>query len=192
MPASAPSATERIENLIESAPWRHRSVAVGLGALLAAVDYFSGPDIIVPTYFVLPVMLLAWNWGTRQALLLALALTLVHIGFLNHWGATLTGTVPMINAALRSSVLLMLAVITARLGTQTRASRERVQLLEGILPTCSFCKDVRNETGDWEQIEAYVSRYSDAQFSHGVCPPCAEKHYGVKMSRPSARDCSAL
>jgi hypothetical protein len=55
--------------------------------------------------------------------------------------------------------------------------REKVKTLEGILPICASCKSIRTETGAYEQIEAYVSRHSEAQFSHGICPECMKKLY---------------
>jgi hypothetical protein len=188
---NSPTATERVEQFIESNPWKKRRVAITLGAFLVAVDYFSGPEVIVPIYFILPVMLMAWNWGVRYAIGLALVLTMTHIGFLNLWGMPPSGGVTLINAVLRSGVLMILALMTARLGAQTRAARERVQLLEGILPTCCVCKDIRDEDGNWERIEAYVSRHSGAEFSHGICPPCAEKHYGMKTAARSVEQASA-
>jgi len=52
----------------------------------------------------------------------------------------------------------------------------RVKQLHGLLPICSYCKKVRNDQNYWQQVEAYVSEHSEAQFSHGVCPECYEKH----------------
>ncbi len=53
---------------------------------------------------------------------------------------------------------------------------ERIKYLEGFLPVCSFCKSIRvNE--DWIPIEDFISKRSEAVFSHGLCPECAEKHY---------------
>ena len=175
------TATERFEQLIESSPWRSRWVALLLGALLAGLDYLSGPEIIIPIYFIAPVMLLAWNWGARSAVGLAIVLSVAHVSFMTQWGLPPSESIAVINACLRASVLIFLALMTARLGAQTRAIRARVQLLEGVLPTCSFCKDIRNPDGEWERIESYVSRHSDAEFSHGICPPCAQKHYGMKL-----------
>jgi len=54
---------------------------------------------------------------------------------------------------------------------------KRIDLLEGILPICSFCKKVRNEKGEWVQIESYIKVHSGTEFSHSVCPECAKKHY---------------
>lgn len=52
-----------------------------------------------------------------------------------------------------------------------------VKKLQGILPICSFCKNIRDDQGSWQGIEKYVHERSDAQFSHGICPECAKKHY---------------
>lgn len=52
-----------------------------------------------------------------------------------------------------------------------------IHALHGILPICSFCKCIRNDAGEWEQIETYIHNRSAAKFSHSFCPRCAEKHY---------------
>jgi len=50
-----------------------------------------------------------------------------------------------------------------------------IKTLRGIIPICSYCKVIRNDEGAWEQLEAYITHHSDAQFSHGICPKCLEK-----------------
>ena len=52
-----------------------------------------------------------------------------------------------------------------------------LKLLRGIIPICMHCKKVRTEGNDWQQIERYVHEHSDAKFSHGLCPDCAQTHY---------------
>jgi hypothetical protein len=52
-----------------------------------------------------------------------------------------------------------------------------VKTLKGLLPICASCKKVRDDKGYWNQIEAYVSEHSEAEFSHGICPECAQKLY---------------
>lgn len=67
-----------------------------------------------------------------------------------------------------------------------KALRE-VKTLSGLLPVCSHCKKVRDDKGYWNQIEAYVMAHSNAGFSHGICPECAEKHYpGMNLYGQSA------
>ena len=54
---------------------------------------------------------------------------------------------------------------------------ERVRSLEGILPMCAYCRRIRDERGKYQGLEEYVSAKTPAQFSHGVCPECAKKHF---------------
>lgn len=59
--------------------------------------------------------------------------------------------------------------------------KERVKILEGLLPICSYCKKIRDDDGTnqgegkWVQMETYISHRSTADFSHGICPKCYEK-----------------
>ena len=55
---------------------------------------------------------------------------------------------------------------------------ERVRTLEGILPMCAYCRRIRDERGAYQSLEDFVSDKTPAQFSHGVCPECAHKHFG--------------
>jgi DNA-binding NarL/FixJ family response regulator len=52
-----------------------------------------------------------------------------------------------------------------------------IKTLKGLLPICAACKKVRDDQGYWEQIEVYVEARSEAEFSHSICPECAEKLY---------------
>ena len=50
--------------------------------------------------------------------------------------------------------------------------QERLNGLEGVLPTCMYCKKIRDERSRWVNIEQYISQRTEALFSHGVCPDC--------------------
>jgi hypothetical protein len=52
-----------------------------------------------------------------------------------------------------------------------------VKTLKGLLPICSKCKNIRDD-GYWKRLEEYIEENSDANFSHGLCPDCAEELYG--------------
>jgi DNA-binding response OmpR family regulator len=52
-----------------------------------------------------------------------------------------------------------------------------VKLLQGIIPICMHCHKIRNDNQAWDQLEAYISDHSDAQFSHSICPECMKKYY---------------
>lgn len=47
--------------------------------------------------------------------------------------------------------------------------------LQRLIPICSVCKKVRNDKDYWDQIESYLKRWLDVDFSHGLCPDCLEK-----------------
>ena len=53
-----------------------------------------------------------------------------------------------------------------------------LKILSGLLPICASCKKIRDDKGYWNQIELYIRDRSEAEFSHGICPACAEKLYG--------------
>ena len=56
--------------------------------------------------------------------------------------------------------------------TELEAAVSTVKRLQGLIPICSYCKRIRSDSNDWEQLESYISEHSEAQFSHGICPPC--------------------
>lgn len=72
-----------------------------------------------------------------------------------------------------------------RLLAELRASLAEVKQLQGILPICSYCKRVRDDKNYWQQVEIYVSQRTAAQFSHGICPACLEKHFSNEMDVPA-------
>lgn len=66
-----------------------------------------------------------------------------------------------------------------------------VRELRGLLPICAACKKIRNDEGVWDQIEVYISRHTDAQFTHGVCPECTVRLYGDLMPEMAMADSQA-
>jgi PAS domain S-box-containing protein len=64
-----------------------------------------------------------------------------------------------------------------RLIGELREAMDNVKTLEGILPICASCKQIRDDKGYWTQVEAYISNHTGAEFSHGICPECMKKLY---------------
>ncbi len=54
---------------------------------------------------------------------------------------------------------------------------DEIKELSGLLPICANCKKIRDDDGYWHQIETYIEKHSDAQFSHGICQICADELY---------------
>ena len=100
---------------------------------------------------------------------------------------------PFLKAMLISGVIAMIAIIAgARVFlqvtdpivkklhdtvTQLRKALQEVKTLRGIVPICSFCKKIRDDKGYWAQVEVYVQKHTEANFSHGICPDCLRTHY---------------
>jgi len=77
--------------------------------------------------------------------------------------------------ALARQVVMQLEL--KRVSAQLAASLERIKLMEGLIPICSYCKGVRNDEGYWSTIEKFIEQYSDVGFTHGICDACMRKQF---------------
>lgn len=70
----------------------------------------------------------------------------------------------------------------------------RLSQLEGLLPICTVCKKIRRPNSDpevqdsWEILERYINERTGSDFSHGLCPACAQKLYGAYLTEESPHD----
>ncbi|MFH1039359.1 MAG: response regulator [PVC group bacterium] len=72
-----------------------------------------------------------------------------------------------------------------KLFNELQEALARIKTLEGILPICSHCKKIRDETGRWREVSAYLHDHSRVQFTHGICPDCIQNYYpGFSPGRP--------
>jgi hypothetical protein len=143
------------------------------GAILT-FEYLTGPTIRFSLAFIIPVLLAArFNglfWGLAFATFmpaLQFVFAYMHSGVFNF--ENMVG-----NAAIRIITLALFAFLIDRVTQQARV----IRVLKGFLPTCSFCKKIRNENNRWEEMEHYIVRHSEAEFSHTFCPECGKRHYG--------------
>jgi len=60
---------------------------------------------------------------------------------------------------------------------ELRIAFDDIRTLRGILPICSCCKKIRDDVGNWRQMEVYIRDRTHAKFSHGICPECVKKEY---------------
>jgi len=103
--------------------------------------------------------------------------------------------VPIVNILFSISILLWSLDIIGRVKVRAEEQRrlleaqvrERTQELEqalvevktlsGLLPICSSCKNIRDDNGYWNSVEQYLTRHTDADFTHGICPSCYDRLY---------------
>ena len=155
---------------------------IALGAAMLWIDYLTSTASQFPVVYVLPVILAAWYSGAWPAVGLAIAVPAFRLLFLVMPLRPPEGMATLALAtAFRGVVIVFLALWFARLADYERTLQRRVKVLEGLVPICAYCKNIRNEGGEWERLEKYISRRSEAQFSHGVCPSCSEKHYAGEL-----------
>ena len=64
-----------------------------------------------------------------------------------------------------------------RLNAELEKALEQVKQLSGLLPICANCKKIRDDTGYWQDVAVYIRNHSEAEFSHGLCPDCAQELY---------------
>jgi PAS domain S-box-containing protein len=81
-----------------------------------------------------------------------------------------------------SGVIVSIATTERDITEIKDKQKAELKMLSGILPICSNCKKIRDDIGYWHQLETYIRNHSEAEFSHGLCPKCAEKLYSELSS----------
>jgi PAS domain-containing protein len=52
-----------------------------------------------------------------------------------------------------------------------------ISTLKSIIPICMQCRKIRNDDQYWLSVEQYFHDHIGVDFSHGICPDCADKFY---------------
>ncbi len=182
--ACSPART--VSMMLSSRLW---PIVVSLSILVLALDIVTGPYILFPIAFVVPVAIAAWYRGKWSGIACGAFLVAGRFGIVMLWEVPeYSVAIRAINAAIRLSVLVALAWMTDRLARQSRELARRVVTLEGLLPICGHCKQIRDDAGQWQPIERYVSARSAAKFSHGICDPCFREHFPEVYAGRAARE----
>jgi CheY-like chemotaxis protein len=75
-----------------------------------------------------------------------------------------------------------LAITNERLARREVILKEQLEdaltkMLSGFLPICAGCKKIREESGQWTQIDVYIQNHTDTKFTYGICPECKSNLY---------------
>jgi sigma-B regulation protein RsbU (phosphoserine phosphatase) len=65
---------------------------------------------------------------------------------------------------------------------QLEVALNQVKRLEGILPICSYCKNIRDDQDYWQSVDQYISDHSEARFSHSICPACFSTEVEMQLT----------
>jgi hypothetical protein len=94
------------------------------------------------------------------------------------WDLLMIGVIDAFVVALLVSIIVIFFVNRIRESNIIQKKLEsEIKELKGFLPICANCKKIRDDQGFWNQIEEYISKHSNARFSHGICPDCVREHY---------------
>lgn len=178
-----PDVKERAADIPASlrAVWRlpsagrvHPVVWLAMSLAVLGLDLLTGPYIQVAILSVFPVAIATWSHGRGWGSALAIALPLVRLPFFYYiWHVPSSWALEFADTVVDVVVLLVLAQMISYIARQ----RRELHLLEGMLPICGFCKRIRDESGEWRQLERYIAEHTEAQFSHTFCPDCGKRHY---------------
>ena len=141
-----------------------------IGVLILAVDSWSGPFLLIPNVFVLPVALAAWLSSTRWAYTLAVLLPVARLVV----AEVSPGSSPLydlVNAVIRIGVLTFLAFLIGRIVKQGAALEKR---FTGLVTMCAWSRTIQYE-GEWMSFEQYLKRRFGILTSHTTSPVEAEK-----------------
>jgi hypothetical protein len=159
-----------------------------VGALLFSivvlwVDLQAGPLIRMPALLIIPVMIFTWYFGIVAGGVLAIGLPIVRVCLEWEIPKLWTNQYSMINA----TIVVFVFCIVVFLVHFIKLQKHHIKVLQGFLPICSFCKKIRTKEDTWEQLEQYISKNSDAKFTHSLCPACAKEQYDFVVHQDSDR-----
>lgn len=154
-------------------------------ALLGGVFFFL--DLSFPlgvaggVPYVAVVLLALWVPSAWFPIAVAFAASLLTVA-----GYFLSPSASAIWIVLTNRGLALFAIwVTATLGLARRRLQDRLReslerdlrVLNELLPICASCKRIRDNSGNWHEIERYISTHTASEFTHGICPPCIKKLY---------------
>ena len=150
--------------------WIERA-AIPLAAAIFCVDLVFPLGVAIPIAYVGLVVLGLRVPSTKFPVLAAAGGSLLTLAgfFYSRPGGLL-----WIGVANRSLAIGLLWTTAAMVMLYNRARLER-KTLHGMLALCASCKKIRDDEGFWKAMEQYVEEHSGVLFTHGLCPPCAEK-----------------
>ena len=182
-------------------------------ALAATGGYFLVLRYIAPSsepYFILGIGLIgfmAWLYGTTAGLILAILLVPITLYIYSQFTVS-TSYLSFASSPAYIALELLTAIVLGHLRaknlilsqkeTDLAAANESLQValshvreFGGIHSLCTTCKKILDDDGSWKKIDTYLKEKTKAEFSHGICPDCAED-YGTQLANQTAEDKPAV
>jgi hypothetical protein len=124
------------------------------------------------------------QWATGIGFLLCALVSVVRVIYL----AVTTSMASLFSQNLMQDALLVsvfsgviilsfgfLLMVNERFSAELSQALGDVKTLRGMLPICSYCKNIRDDDNYWQRIDAYLTEHTEAEFTHSICPGCYAK-----------------
>jgi len=164
------------------------AIALLLNLIIGVIDYLTGYEIRMEVFYLVPVVLLSWLVNRRAGIIMSVIGTatiltanlfagkFIHNYLIEYWNILVYFGFFIVVVDLISEEKIISDNNKILIG-KLQKSIDEIKTLSGLLPICSACKKIRDDDGYWKQIEHYISEYTEARFSHSICPVCKEKLY---------------
>ncbi len=146
-----------------------------MGVAILLLDLFTGPFLLFPILFVIPVTLAAWFHSPRMAYALALLMPLGRFFIAEFVDTPFPLVYIVANALIRVVVLVFMAFLVSRTARQTKELERRVN---DLVTMCAWSRTVEYQ-GEWISFEQYLQRRFNINTSHGISPSEAQKAFGA-------------
>jgi hypothetical protein len=179
------------------------SAALSITFIIGLVDYITGYEIGLSVFYLGPVAMCTWFISRRSGVLMSV-LGAIMMGVTMYLTGYVAGVghrdylADLWTLLLRLSFYLIVVFLLCglkesfekqrRLVLELKKALDEIKTLSGFLPICASCKKIRDDRGYWNEVEKYIGEHSDAQFSHGLCPDCAQKLYPEYFNRSEPED----
>jgi len=87
--------------------------------------------------------------------------------------AIIIGFILHLNSKLKKEIKMRVQV-----SNDLQIAVENIEKLEGLLPICASCKNIRDTKDHWSKVDEYIEKHSNVSLTHSICPDCVEKLYG--------------
>ena len=154
--------------------------------ILGWIDWLTGYELNFFLFYFIPVGITAWFFGIELSIIFSIVCAFVWAFADKLSGHNYSSTIFAVwNTLIRFGSFLIIGWSINKINMLFQSEKSKtenlqralseIKMLETFLSICSVCKKIRNEEGNWEQMESYISGHSDTRFSHGYCPDCAKK-----------------
>jgi hypothetical protein len=159
---------------------------------LGYIDYLTGYELNFFVFYFVPIAIAASKVGSASSYLISILCSMVWFLSDIHSSHPYSSVFFLVwNTAIRLLSFLIVAYTTSKIrfllteerkiSRDLRDAHSQIKTLGGLIPICASCKKIRDDKGYWNELEAYILEHSEAELTHGFCPECMKKLYGVSL-----------